>query len=439
MALIKCPECGKEVSDKAEKCIHCGCPLDVKETEKSDVTVESDDVINADKDKIIKKKKQWNKKIILISGSIVAFVLVGVFVYYIATAKSREYKSAKELFDAKQYEESYAVFTEISEYKDSMDMANECLYQMAQSYYAEKKYESAKELFDKVDSYKDSSDMSKECLYLKAQNLFENENYKEALECFKQLDTYKNSADMLSQCEYNMTVDGQFIKALSKGLMHRWDISEQDGVEDMSDTEYSNYLRDCVNSELPLLQKFKEETFEDPSLQEKAIEYIESLEKSLSAIDYYSMNYDKYSSIWDEVYAARTKLLRDFFNDYNLVVDEAYEDTKNKFLTNATVVEENEALEASIVEMMNQFTIDKVIEDYGGITATVTMVNTTDKTFEYFGCDMEFLDENDTIVYTTYTGEVKNFKPGQKASLEVYCGENDFESVIYHANYNVKE
>lgn len=27
MALIKCPECGKEVSDKSEKCIHCGCPI----------------------------------------------------------------------------------------------------------------------------------------------------------------------------------------------------------------------------------------------------------------------------------------------------------------------------------------------------------------------------------------------------------------------------
>ncbi len=27
MALIKCPECGKDVSDKAQSCIHCGCPL----------------------------------------------------------------------------------------------------------------------------------------------------------------------------------------------------------------------------------------------------------------------------------------------------------------------------------------------------------------------------------------------------------------------------
>lgn len=27
MALIKCPECGKEISDKASSCINCGFPL----------------------------------------------------------------------------------------------------------------------------------------------------------------------------------------------------------------------------------------------------------------------------------------------------------------------------------------------------------------------------------------------------------------------------
>jgi len=31
MAIIKCPECGQDVSDKAEVCIHCGAPLKEKE------------------------------------------------------------------------------------------------------------------------------------------------------------------------------------------------------------------------------------------------------------------------------------------------------------------------------------------------------------------------------------------------------------------------
>ena len=34
MALIKCPECGKEISDKADKCINCGYPLNLLEQNK---------------------------------------------------------------------------------------------------------------------------------------------------------------------------------------------------------------------------------------------------------------------------------------------------------------------------------------------------------------------------------------------------------------------
>lgn len=40
MALIKCPECGKEISDKASACIHCGFPLALleKKIKTNDVT-----------------------------------------------------------------------------------------------------------------------------------------------------------------------------------------------------------------------------------------------------------------------------------------------------------------------------------------------------------------------------------------------------------------
>ncbi len=29
MALIKCPECGKQISDKAGSCPGCGCPIEI--------------------------------------------------------------------------------------------------------------------------------------------------------------------------------------------------------------------------------------------------------------------------------------------------------------------------------------------------------------------------------------------------------------------------
>jgi len=41
MALIKCTECGREVSDKANCCVHCGCPLDIKSDNTNETTVKT--------------------------------------------------------------------------------------------------------------------------------------------------------------------------------------------------------------------------------------------------------------------------------------------------------------------------------------------------------------------------------------------------------------
>ena len=48
MAIIKCPECEKEISDKAIACIHCGCPLNFSEHGKSD---NYDIILNSDANK----------------------------------------------------------------------------------------------------------------------------------------------------------------------------------------------------------------------------------------------------------------------------------------------------------------------------------------------------------------------------------------------------
>lgn len=37
MALIKCPECGKEISDRAVSCPHCGYPIKNLSREKESV------------------------------------------------------------------------------------------------------------------------------------------------------------------------------------------------------------------------------------------------------------------------------------------------------------------------------------------------------------------------------------------------------------------
>lgn len=52
MALIKCKECGKEFSDKANACIHCGCPIE--KDEKKTFCIECGNQLNAS-DKVCNK------------------------------------------------------------------------------------------------------------------------------------------------------------------------------------------------------------------------------------------------------------------------------------------------------------------------------------------------------------------------------------------------
>ena len=53
MALIKCPECGKEISDKAPACIHCGFPL-------SELKKEGTCKINGQEVDLIRIKELYN-------------------------------------------------------------------------------------------------------------------------------------------------------------------------------------------------------------------------------------------------------------------------------------------------------------------------------------------------------------------------------------------
>ena len=55
MALIKCPECGKEISDTCDVCIHCGYKLQTKK--KSSL------------------KWKWDKKISIV---IIAIIIIGI-------------------------------------------------------------------------------------------------------------------------------------------------------------------------------------------------------------------------------------------------------------------------------------------------------------------------------------------------------------------------
>ena len=124
MALINCPECGKEVSDKATNCPNCGYPLEAVDFVKEEVAEEKasevvgDDISKEDvEEKIVKeKKKPISKKVIVgIIGGLVVASLIG----YFATSNIRAYSKGKELYSQNKYKEAIEIFSDLNDYKDS--------------------------------------------------------------------------------------------------------------------------------------------------------------------------------------------------------------------------------------------------------------------------------------------------------------------------------
>ena len=75
MALIKCPECGKDVSDRAPACIHCGCPLsEIK-------NVKIDAIQSSPKSGTENANSMWPVKLFVKVGIIVTAVVVFLLIF----------------------------------------------------------------------------------------------------------------------------------------------------------------------------------------------------------------------------------------------------------------------------------------------------------------------------------------------------------------------
>lgn len=84
MALIKCPECGKEVSDNARYCQNCGCELS-SDQKAPIVEVKSCEFKNDDftdiysKGNFVKENKRFLKTLIITGCVVMAVIAVILF------------------------------------------------------------------------------------------------------------------------------------------------------------------------------------------------------------------------------------------------------------------------------------------------------------------------------------------------------------------------
>lgn len=363
MALIKCTECGKEFSDKADACPNCGCPTEkmarpeqAVAIEKEQQSSEADNSETTTENSVVEKKelkeKNPNTKKIII-GIIAAIVVVGAAAFFL-TANSRKYSSANADFTSKKFEVALEKYESLGDYKDSVKKADEC--------------------------------------------------------------------------KYELTVDGQFMRALSEGLMARWDKSDENEAKGTIGEDPDQYAEYC-QIELDKVSSFADKTFDNEKLGEDAKTYIDLLNKAKDATKYYTVDYNTYSTQWAEVYAQRTILLQKFISDYKLTVDASHQDTLDDLMTDASAAKEQQEAKESIHKMTDGFKLTESEDEWGYKNYKVQMKNSTDMTFNYFYMDISVLDGDEKIVDTGNASQVASWAPGQDAEVDAYLnnqGEKDF-------------
>lgn len=116
MALIKCPECGKEISNRSGKCIYCGCPINYLEgikpvVGKTDTTVENNTNTNAIIEQIERKNKNKKTILIVIISLIILIVILAVSGIFGSSKSSYKSSSSSKSTSSSSYSMSHDTYS----------------------------------------------------------------------------------------------------------------------------------------------------------------------------------------------------------------------------------------------------------------------------------------------------------------------------------------
>ncbi|MGF6991570.1 hypothetical protein M2150_002849 [Lachnospiraceae bacterium PM6-15] len=229
--------------------------------------------------------------------------------------------------------------------------------------------------------------------------------------------------------------DEDFMKDLAKGLESRWDFQEQSNfdVADYYTEKHAEYFEGCVDSELDVISKYKDEKFENDKLKEKAISYINVLSDQKESLKYVTVSSEKFDQEWEKVYTERTKMLEVFVTDYDLTVNEKHQKTLDELMLKGELAREDDELKNAMSEMVAGLQFDVVDDGFGFKTCTSQIQNTAGVNFKSISLVINLLDANSTIVDTQYTF-LNNLGNGQSAVVEFFT-EKEFTSTDIVVDY----
>lgn len=228
--------------------------------------------------------------------------------------------------------------------------------------------------------------------------------------------------------------DKAFIKDVKKSFNAR--SSYIDDVESGKITLNENeYLKEAVNKEKEIIDKYKDAEFDNPELGKLAKDYIEGLNKQEEALKYYTSDVLKYDKLWKEGYNIRSIVLTTLVDKFGLELDEkSLEELKN----NVQVVKEQNDIKTKVDEMLKNIKFEKVKQEYDWKDYEAIVQNISGVDFESFFLDVKLLDADGVVVESIPISTSGVWSKDQKIKL-TFSTDKSFEKIEWTAEYYIKE
>lgn len=229
-------------------------------------------------------------------------------------------------------------------------------------------------------------------------------------------------------------VDNEFLSDVSKATEARWEY-----LDKTTEESESIYLKEAVQKELNILEKYKElndeeKIFNDPKLKKIAEDYLDALNTQIESIKYYTSDSIKYMEQWSEGYNKRSTLLVKLVDEYGLKLDE---DGFAELKENAKAVTEKEEIDKEVEELVKSIDFENVKTEYGWSDYADVIENSTSVNFESLEINVKLLDK-DGVTVSDEIVWVDNWNTGEKKKLEFSTDKSFSEMKWELGSYYVK-
>lgn len=394
--MLKCPECGKEVSSAASTCPHCGYPL--KQKTDDNIVKNDDDGSNNSKPEKIAKTSNNKKKltigiiailIVLVLAVAGGFIVPQIVANYKEKQQEDKYNQAGELVIEGKYNDAIELYTQLGKFKDSESKATSAKYALAEKYLKSEQYVLALTLYSNLGSYKDSAVKAK----------------------------------IAQQCQ---TPKGQFLYDLSCALSARWAIkmSNEDSVFLCPEDE----VYSLVDAELSILSKYdasKIRSIKDAEFEEHIQNYIKALKDSRNIIS--TIKTEESQDKWGDYYDDRLENIAYFYDNGLTMNSKKDQDRLNEMYYEYQDKEIYDEICSNVSLVSHRF-------DYESNNLILTIKNDSKYSLSYMQVNCNFYKEengNKKLVNTNTSNMLYNVDAKSTMVFEIYAPDPNTWNAFY--------